>query len=99
MECTPSNPAKFKADVKEISEKIEKIIREQFDHYMIGHDTELVENKLSCLIDGWLNAPINRCKTCSTELPRHNPPVFCQKCGGSDLTLPKETDWGTSNPA
>lgn len=101
MDDIPRNPAKYEADVKKIALKIQEIIREQFDYYMVGSDTELVEYKLRSFIEGKMNAPINRCKTCYVELPRNNPPEFCQKCGGPDLTAPEiETiDWGAPNPA
>lgn len=93
------NEAKYDADVKEIALKIQQIIREQFDHYTVGWDTNIVEGKLHHLIEGCINFPINRCKTCNVELPRHNPPEFCQKCAGPELTAPKKTDWGAPNPA
>ncbi len=99
MDDIPRNPAKYEADVREIALKIQEIIREQFDYYMVGSDTELVEQKLYSFIEGKMNAPINRCKTCNVELPRNNPPEFCQKCGGPDMTPPKTTDWGAPNPA
>ena len=99
MDDIPRNPVKYDADVKKIALKIQEIIREQFDYYMVGHDTDMVEQKLHWFIEASMNAPINRCKTCNVELPRNNPPEFCQKCSGPDLTTPTTTDWGAPNPA
>ena len=94
------NEAKYDADVKEIAMKIQQIIREQFDHYTVGSDTYIVEGKLHQLIENCINFPINRCKTCKTELPRNNPPEFCQKCGGPELKPAKiSPNWGAPNPA
>ena len=84
------NEAKYDADVKKIAEMIEKIIREQFDYYMVGHDTDMVERKLHWLIEASMNAPINRCKTCNVEVRRHNPPKYCQKCDGTSPNTKKD---------